>query len=62
MRQGSDLNHVQLHGRVEEPPVLSHRNHGLEFYRFPLLVRRLSGTGDYFSVDFFLSMIYHMNR
>lgn len=50
MRQGSDLNHIQLHGRVDLPPVLSHLNHGVEFYRFPLLVRRLSGTEDRLNV------------
>ncbi|OUQ77082.1 single-stranded DNA-binding protein [Flavonifractor sp. An100] len=50
MRQGSDLNHIQLHGRVGAPPTLSHFNHGVEFYRFPLHVRRLSGTEDRINV------------
>ena len=47
MRQNSaDLNRIQLHGRVEAPPVLSHSNHGVEFYRFPIAVVRLSGAED----------------
>ena len=46
MRQGADLNHIQLHGRVGALPAISHRNHGVAFYLFPLLVRRLSGTED----------------
>ena len=47
MRQNSaDLNRIQLHGRVEAPPVLSHSNHGVEFYRFPMAVVRLSGAED----------------
>lgn len=51
MRQNSaDLNHIQLHGFVEEPPTLSHSNHGVEFYRFPLAVVRLSGAADRLNV------------
>ena len=47
MRQNSaDLNRIQLHGCVEAAPVLSHSNHGVEFYRFPLMVTRLSGAED----------------
>jgi len=41
-----DLNKIELHGRVEARPVFSHANHGVEFYRFPLAVRRLSGVDD----------------
>lgn len=51
MRQSSaDLNRILLHGRVEEIPVPSHVNHGVEFYRFSLLVTRLSGVGDRINV------------
>ncbi len=41
-----DLNQIELHGRVDACPVFSHANHGVEFYRFPLAVRRLSGVED----------------
>ena len=41
-----DLNKIELHGRVDARPVFSHANHGVEFYRFPLAVRRLSGVED----------------
>ena len=41
-----DRNKISLHGRVGAQPVFSHANHGVEFYRFPLVVRRLSGVED----------------
>ena len=41
-----DRNQIYLHGRVGACPVFSHANHGVEFYRFPLVVRRLSGVED----------------
>ena len=41
-----DRNQICLHGRVGARPVFSHANHGVEFYRFPLVVRRLSGVED----------------
>lgn len=51
MRQGSaDVNRIRLHGRLGERPKFSHANHGVEFFRFPLLVRRLSGAEDQVSV------------
>lgn len=50
MRQGADLNHIQLHGQVGAAPALSHVNHGVEFFRFPLAVCRLSGTEDRLNV------------
>ena len=51
MRQGSaDVNRIRLHGRLGECPKFSHANHGVEFFRFPLLVRRLSGAEDQVSV------------
>lgn len=47
MRQSpADLNCIQLHGHVGSSPVFSHANHGVEFYRFPLCVSRLSGAED----------------
>ncbi|MGI5962748.1 MAG: single-stranded DNA-binding protein [Lawsonibacter sp.] len=51
MRQtAADLNRVLLHGRLGAAPSLSHLNHGVEFYRFPLRVFRLSGTEDQVNV------------
>lgn len=47
MRQGcADVNQIQLHGCLGELPALSHTNHGVEFFRFPLQVSRLSGALD----------------
>lgn len=42
----ADLNRIRLHGRLEAAPVLSHKNHGVAFYLFPLAVARLSGVED----------------
>lgn len=39
-------NQVTLRGTAAESPVLSHRSRGLDFYRFPLEVPRLSGRED----------------
>ena len=39
-------NQVNLRGTVAESPVLSHQSRGLDFYRFPLEVPRLSGKED----------------
>ena len=39
-------NFVQLRGTAAGAPQLSHENHGQQFYRFPLSVRRLSGQAD----------------
>ena len=39
-------NQVILRGTAAEAPVLSHRSRGLDFYRFPLEVPRLSGAED----------------
>ena len=39
-------NEVLLEGTAQEAPVLSHENHGTRFYRFPLVVPRLSGQAD----------------
>ena len=39
-------NEVELCGTVAAPPVFSHENHGVRFYRVPLAVARLSGQMD----------------
>lgn len=39
-------NEVELCGTVTAPPVFSHENHGVRFYRVPLAVARLSGQTD----------------
>lgn len=39
-------NEVELCGTVAAPPVFSHENHGVRFYRVPLAVARLSGQTD----------------
>ena len=39
-------NHITLRGMLENLPAYSHENHGTRFYRFYLLVPRLSGTID----------------
>ena len=44
MKQGE--NRIELQGRVGEEPVFSHRNHGMDYCRMPLVVPRLSGTED----------------
>ncbi len=41
-----NFNRVTLCGVVSEPPVLSHVNHDVPFYRFTLDVERLSGQVD----------------
>ena len=42
----ADRNHIRLHGRLAGLPALSHTNHEVEFYRFPLAAVRLSGAED----------------
>lgn len=39
-------NHISLRGCLGELPRLSHENHGVRFFSFPLEVRRLSGNVD----------------
>ena len=39
-------NFVRLCGEMVSRPVFSHRGRNDEFYTFPLLARRLSGTAD----------------
>ena len=43
-------NALELVGDLDSPPVFSHRNHDLSFYRFLLAVERLSGQKDYLPV------------
>ena len=50
MRMSQNNNHAVLRGIVVEPPVFSHRVHGIQFYRFPLCVPRLSGREDTLNV------------
>ena len=47
---GTDVNRMVLHGRVAQPPALSHCNHEVEFFTFPLAVSRLSGVADQVNV------------
>ena len=47
---GTDVNRIVLHGRAVRPPAVSHSNHGVEFFTFPLLVNRLSGAADQVNV------------
>ena len=39
-------NEVLLEGKALQSPILSHENHGLQFYRFFLEIPRLSGQAD----------------
>lgn len=39
-------NKILLRGQAVVPPVLSHRNHGVDYYVSPLRVPRLSGVDD----------------
>ena len=47
---GTDVNRIVLHGRAVHPPALSHCNHEVEFFSFPLVVGRLSGVSDQVNV------------
>ena len=50
MQMDWNENHISLVGTVGEAPVRSHENHGVTYFRFPLRVRRLSGTEDVLNV------------
>ncbi len=50
MRLDQTENRALLRGSVGEVPILSHRAHGIAFYRFPLCVPRLSGREDRLNV------------
>ena len=43
-------NHIVLTGTVGGEAEPSHQNHGVTYFRFPLRVRRLSGTDDVLNV------------
>lgn len=43
-------NHISLVGLAGGPAVLSHENHGVSYFRFPLRVSRLSGAEDVLNV------------
>lgn len=46
MQMNQNENRAVLRGIVEEAPQFSHKVHGIDFYRFPLCVPRLSGRED----------------
>jgi primosomal replication protein N len=46
MQMNQNENRAILRGIVEEAPQFSHKVHGIDFYRFPLCVPRLSGRED----------------
>lgn len=39
-------NRIILRGAAQAPPAFSHRNHGVDYYRVPLRIPRLSGAED----------------
>ena len=45
-----NTNHITLVGTVGGSAELSHENHGITYFRFPLRVRRLSGVEDVLNV------------
>ena len=49
MQAARGENRIELLGRVVDRPVLSHQNHGTDYYIMPLAVPRLSGTEDVLS-------------
>ena len=50
MQMAWNENHIILTGTVGGEAVTSHQNHGVTYFRFPLRVRRLSGTEDVLNV------------
>jgi len=50
MQSNWNENRILLRGRLEGKPLLSHSNHGVQYYILPLEVRRLSGTSDHLPV------------
>jgi len=46
----NNYNRVELCGEVLETPQLSHINHNVSFFRFPLRVERLSGQADVLNI------------
>lgn len=50
MQNEWDRNHIFLRGRLTATPVLSHANHGCQYYLLPVAVARLSGAEDRLNV------------
>lgn len=50
MENSAAMNKIFLRGELGELPSFSHENHNKQFYSFPLLVQRLSGTYDTINV------------
>ena len=50
METGWNENRALLRGVAAAPPALSHENHGVSYFLFPLTVRRLSGNEDRLNV------------
>ena len=50
MRTSWNENHAVLRGTAAAEAVFSHTNHGVDFFRFPLAVPRLSGVEDRLNV------------
>ncbi len=46
MQSDWNENKILLRGRLEGEPVLSHTNHGVDYFLLPVRVRRLSGAED----------------
>ena len=46
----TNTNRIFLRGRMAARPALSHANHGVDYFTFPLAVRRLSGAEDRLNV------------
>ena len=50
MQSNRNENRILLRGTLAAQPVLSHANHGTQYYLLPLTVRRLSGAEDHLNV------------
>ena len=50
MQMAWNENHISLVGLTGGPAVLSHQNHGVSYFRFPLRVSRLSGAEDVLNI------------
>ena len=50
MQMAWNENHISLVGLAGGPAAVSHENHGVTYFQFPLRVSRLSGTEDIVNV------------
>lgn len=50
MQMAWNENHISLMGLAGGPAVMSHENHGVPYFRFPLRVSRLSGAEDVLNI------------